>query len=206
LKEWQQFFAMPPLRFSATCPCCRRWATTTIRELFRQLLCPPPEWAGRIPGDHLLLRLRELPCHRPGQQRSLGVPGTGDYDQIASWLQRDLARSQQPWKFVVCHHPPYQVVADWRGEHLQANWVPLFEEGGADLVFTGHQHVYMRTRPLREGRVQGPRGRALSMSWVMPGTSTTEPRPGTRIISLPKLWPGVSNYQVVQRSREIPSP
>jgi len=65
-------------------------------------------------------------------------------------------------ELVVCHHPPYQVVQNWRGEHLQTNWVPLFEQGGVDMVFSGHQHVYMRTKPLREGKIQ-PMARASSM-------------------------------------------
>lgn len=73
---------------------------------------------------------------------------------MARWLAQDLRTAAAPWKVVFFHHPPYT-----RGTHdsdrertmieMRTNFVPLFEEGGVDLVLSGHSHSYERTGLLR---------------------------------------------------------
>jgi hypothetical protein len=126
---------------------------------------------------------------------SMGLPGTEGYDKIASWLLQRLGASQQTWKVVVCHHPPYQAVQDWRGEHLQSNWVPLFEQGGVDLVLSGHQHLYMRTKPLRDGRIQAD-GRGIV--YVIGNAGTKHYGGGPDYDYVAVQLTGVSNYQVIE--------
>lgn len=192
-KEWEQFFA-------AAAPVFRRLPLLPAvgnhdhREFFRSFFALPQN--GPAGYEETIYSFDYGNCHIIVlDSNSLGLPGTGDYDKIASWLRRDLARSRQPWKFVVCHHPPYQAVADWRGEHLQANWVPLFEEGGVDLVFTGHQHVYMRTKPLREGKIR-PHGQGIV--YIMGNAGGKHYGLGPDQDYTAEAVAGVSNYQVVQ--------
>jgi len=125
---------------------------------------------------------------------SMGIPGTYDYDKIARWLKQDLAASQQTWKLVICHHPPYQVVQNWRGEHLKTNWVPLFEQGGVDMVLSGHQHVYMRTNAA--GGYNPARWPGHRLCYGNAGTKYYGPGPDYDYMAEQLAW--VSNYQVIE--------
>jgi predicted phosphodiesterase len=58
----------------------------------------------------------------------------------AAWLQQELAASPDTWNVVVFHHPPY--TSDGRGANEWMRWP--FQEWGADVVLSGHHHVYER--------------------------------------------------------------
>lgn len=70
-----------------------------------------------------------------------------DTDQLA-WLDATLAANESTWTIVQFHHPPYS--GGWHGsdEGVRDAFVPLFEEHGVDLVMSGHDHDYQRTRPI----------------------------------------------------------
>ncbi len=61
----------------------------------------------------------------------------------AQWLKARLASSNSPWKIVVLHHPPFSSRTSW------ANLQWPFKQWGADLVLSGHAHIYERI--LRDG-------------------------------------------------------
>lgn len=65
-----------------------------------------------------------------------------------AWLDATLASVTTQWTIVTMHHPPFS--AGWHGDHqgAQAYFVPLFEEYGVDLVFSGHDHDYQRSTPI----------------------------------------------------------
>lgn len=69
--------------------------------------------------------------------------------EVESWLRRTLEESHKTWNIVVTHHPVYGLhdIATVSPE-VRERWRPILEEGGADLVLCGHQHVYMRTREI----------------------------------------------------------
>lgn len=73
-------------------------------------------------------------------------------DEMLSWLRNDLKNSQKLWKMVYFHHPPYSSGL-LHGEHknVQETLVPILEEFGADLVFSGHEHNYERSCKLSKG-------------------------------------------------------
>lgn len=64
-----------------------------------------------------------------------------------AWLAEQLAKSRARWKIVLLHHPLYT-----SGRYgLQARWLrwqleSLLAEQGADVVFSGHEHIYQRSR------------------------------------------------------------
>jgi hypothetical protein len=72
--------------------------------------------------------------------------------RIKDWIAADLNNSSARWKIAIMHHPAYPVVPDGVANVLAREWVPVFEAGGLDLALCGHQHVYMRTDPLLEGK------------------------------------------------------
>lgn len=73
-----------------------------------------------------------------------------------AWLENDLQNTNKEWKFVMFHHPAYEVSSydNSSCEVIKQNWVPILEENDVDLVFVGHQHMYMRTYPMAGGQVQ----------------------------------------------------
>ena len=70
------------------------------------------------------------------------------------WLKKDLAANRQDWCIAYCHHPPHT-----KGSHdsdrerdsggimrdMRGLITPLLEEGGIDLLLTGHSHAYERS-------------------------------------------------------------
>ncbi len=82
------------------------------------------------------------------------TPAGADYRKISTWIENDLNGSSKEWKFLVFHHPAYPVVSDAYSAKIRQYWAPLFEQCGVDMAFVGHQHVYMRTKPLAVGQVQ----------------------------------------------------
>ncbi len=74
--------------------------------------------------------------------------------EMLSWLQADLAATEQKWIIAAFHHPPYT-----HGSHnsdsrrdsggrmrvVREKVLPLLEAAGADLVLSGHSHMYERS-------------------------------------------------------------
>lgn len=58
-----------------------------------------------------------------------------------AWLKRSLLTSPARWKVVVLHHPPYSS-GDRHGSTPEFQWP--FATWGADLVLSGHDHLYER--------------------------------------------------------------
>ncbi len=58
----------------------------------------------------------------------------------ALWLKERLESSSSPWKLIYFHHPPYSTADHGDIEYMQ--WP--FAEWGADVVLSGHDHVYER--------------------------------------------------------------
>lgn len=74
---------------------------------------------------------------------------------VAPWLREVLLDCDARWKFVYFHHPFY-TGSDHFAEgqaYVKDAFVDVLEEGGVDLVFAGHNHLYERTWPLREDRI-----------------------------------------------------
>jgi hypothetical protein len=78
-----------------------------------------------------------------GSNRAVGAP-------MYNWAQADLGSTSQEWIVAFWHHPPYS-----KGSHdsdtetelmeMRANFLPLLESFGVDLVLSGHSHAYERT-------------------------------------------------------------
>lgn len=81
-----------------------------------------------------------------------------DYTRVNDWIRADLASSRADWQIVVTHVPVYAVHSDTTATAVKANWAPIFERYGVDLVFEGHQHVYSRSYPMYEGKIDYENG------------------------------------------------
>jgi len=68
---------------------------------------------------------------------------------IQTWIDRDLSATDAKWKFVVYHHPAFNVGEEhYDNQHMRVLH-PLWEKHGVDFVLNGHEHNYQRTAPLR---------------------------------------------------------
>ena len=91
-----------------------------------------------------------------------------------AWLQNDLATTSRRWKFAFVHHAPYSCANGLASfgsiMAVRNSWGPLFEQYGVDIVFTGHDHIYERSRYVDDYLVGGSSGSdGLGTYYVMTG-------------------------------------
>ncbi len=75
--------------------------------------------------------------------------------RMLEWLERDLQRTRSFWKLAFLHHPPFP-----SGHHLEDSLsarvrtlvLPILERHGVQVVFSGHEHTYQRSKLLRDGQ------------------------------------------------------
>jgi predicted phosphodiesterase len=65
------------------------------------------------------------------------------------FLERDLAATRKRWKIVFLHRSAYSSSKHRGDEKVREDLEPLFVRHGVDVVFSGHDHVYERTVPIR---------------------------------------------------------
>jgi acid phosphatase type 7 len=65
------------------------------------------------------------------------------------FLEQDLAASRKRWKVAFLHRSPYGSSRHGGDGRVKEDLEPLFARHGVDLVFSGHDHVYERTVPIR---------------------------------------------------------
>lgn len=84
----------------------------------------------------------------------LDVDDAAASDDMLDWLRDDLRRTQQPWKIVVSHHPAYSTGTSHGSDaRSRSKLVPIYEQAGVALVLSGDDHIYLRTKPLRNGAI-----------------------------------------------------
>lgn len=70
-----------------------------------------------------------------------------DPDQL-KWVEDELKNSNATWKIPFFHHPLYSSGATHGSSlELRRRLEPLFVEDGVRVVFSGHDHIYERTKP-----------------------------------------------------------
>ncbi len=81
----------------------------------------------------------------------LMIESTASIDSQKVWIEDQLSKSDATWKFAMFHFPPY----NWDEPYydIQAAWVPIFDKYHVDMVMNGHIHYYMRSKPMKGGKV-----------------------------------------------------
>lgn len=70
-----------------------------------------------------------------------------DADQV-EWLDETLAASDATWKLVAMHHPPYSAGYQGSSVDIRDAVAPVLERRGVQLVMSGHDHDYQRSREI----------------------------------------------------------
>jgi 3',5'-cyclic AMP phosphodiesterase CpdA len=80
--------------------------------------------------------------------RFFALDSTYPVPEQIEWLKKELEDTNEDWKIVFMHHPPYSS----GGRHgsdvkLRQTLEPLFVRYNVSVVFTGHDHFYERIKP-----------------------------------------------------------
>jgi acid phosphatase type 7 len=105
----------------------------------------------------------------------LMLDATSSWEGQTDWLEAQLSGSTATWKIAIFHFPPYNHSSPYVG--IQQAWVPLFDKYHVDLVMGGHLHYYMRSHPMKGGKVAGSfrEGTVYAISIAIPGRKNEIP-------------------------------
>lgn len=73
-----------------------------------------------------------------------------------SWIEQELQKAREDgaaFTVAMFHYPLYRSREGQSGEKTRRIWEPLFDRYGVDLALTGHDHSYLRSKPLKGGKV-----------------------------------------------------
>jgi uncharacterized protein (TIGR03382 family) len=99
--------------------------------------------------------------------------------EMKAWAEQDLAATQQPWKVVFFHHPPWSSGQHGSQPKVRRELVPLFEKYNVDLVLTGHDHNYERSKPMKGDAVAAAGARGIPYLVVGSGGASLRNLPGS---------------------------
>jgi len=71
---------------------------------------------------------------------------------MLKWLEDDLRSTSKFWRMAYFHHPPYgtgPTQTNLQSALVRDLVVPILEKYGVQVVFSGHEHSYQRTLPIR---------------------------------------------------------
>jgi acid phosphatase type 7 len=105
---------------------------------------------------------------------SNGVRSNVERPSVLNWLDQDLATTEQPWKVVYFHHPPYTSWFAHKEDNQMRDFVvPILERRKVQLAIGGHNHCYERVNPINGVHylTTGAGGRALYSLRIRAGYS-----------------------------------
>ncbi|MBK7106914.1 MAG: metallophosphoesterase family protein [Ignavibacteriae bacterium] len=76
----------------------------------------------------------------------LMIDVTAPFQMNTKWIETQLKETKAKWKFVMMHFPPYS--NDEKYPVIKKEWCSLFDKYHVDIVFSGHVHYYMRSKPM----------------------------------------------------------
>lgn len=87
------------------------------------------------------------------------------------WLYNDMRSTDKDWKIVFMHKSPYTLGKDGKWPdalYTKETVTRICEATGVDLVMSGHDHQYLRTKSLRNNRVVAD---GEGVTYVLAGTA-----------------------------------
>ena len=144
--EWEEFFAAAEPLFSKV-PVVSAHGNHELNSInfYSQFAMPGDEENFSFDYGHAHLTvLNDSPAQ------------VGDVTgKIKDFLRRDLVSATTPWK-IVNHHRPMYSASTRHGSNLmlRSEWAPIIDQHKADLVLSGHDHDYERSKPMRNGQAQ----------------------------------------------------
>lgn len=73
----------------------------------------------------------------------------------ARWLDGILANNPNRWTVLAFHEPVFSIAKGRDERHTRDAFMPLIDKYSVDLVLSGHDHGYARSRRLKNGKIAG---------------------------------------------------
>jgi predicted phosphodiesterase len=124
------------------------------------------------------------------------TPGSSQYNFIENDLKTASTNPKIDWIFVMEHVPIYTSTTEHPSDStIRDVFHPLFEEYGVDIVFSGDNHNYQRTFPLKYNNDDGDSSNPISSS-----THMNNYKENSGIIFLTSGTAGKSHYEIEQQA------
>jgi Calcineurin-like phosphoesterase/Purple acid Phosphatase, N-terminal domain len=120
-------------------------------EIYRGTFDPPHNGPAEV-DSNLVYAFEYSDAFVAVLDSNLGIYDSRLAKAQADWLDEALGRTKATWKFVAFHHPVYASHVSRENPQLEAAWGPVFDKHHVDMVLQGHDHAYLRTRPMRAGK------------------------------------------------------
>ncbi len=108
----------------------------------------------------------------------IAVVNTNDMISISDlqleWLENDMNSTSADWKIVFMHKSPYTLGKDGKwpdAQYLQESLAEVCDATGVDIVMSGHDHMYLRTKSLTDNTVVDD---DEGVTYVLSGTAGTK--------------------------------
>jgi hypothetical protein len=96
------------------------------------------------PGDEVYYSFDYGPVHFVCLDTESGL-----YPEQIPWVEKDLAATRKPWKVAYFHSPPFSSgTVHGSKEELRRVIEPIFSKHHVNLVISGHDHLYERSKPI----------------------------------------------------------
>lgn len=158
----------------------------------------------------LYLSFFQLPRHGPtsidperayafeyGNALFIVLDSNSDPAMQSQWLDKQLGASKAKWKFVSFHHPIYASHPDRNHEHLLNAWGPILDRHQVDMVLQGHDHAYLRTHPMFDGKPIQPTATKRGTYYVVSVSGTKFYEQGDRDYTAVG-FENTATYQVIR--------
>ncbi|MBI5091195.1 MAG: metallophosphoesterase family protein [Candidatus Hydrogenedentes bacterium] len=147
--QWDDFFdaARGVLDRHPLVPCLGNhdYGKRLAPEMYLQLLTLPENGPKTLPAEHAY-------SFRFAGALFVVLDSNQALKEQTPWLEEQLAQPGPTWKFVMYHHPAYSSKGTRDNEELRQLWTPLFDKYHVDVALQGHDHAYLRTYPMKEGK------------------------------------------------------
>ncbi|MBM7714993.1 LPXTG-motif cell wall-anchored protein [Bacillus thermophilus] len=103
--------------------------------------------------------------------------GIKDMEEQQEWIKEEIANSDKLWNIAVFHRPPYKSNPKRGTDATIETFAPVLEGLNVDLVLTGHDHAYMRSYPMKDGK---PQKDGTGTSYIIGGSAGPKFYPGEK--------------------------
>lgn len=157
-------------------------------EVFKSLFALPEDGPGTLEPEQAY-------AFEYGDILFINLDCTAEIHVQDAWLEETLKKSKATWKLVSYHFPNYDPHYKEDYQVITDHWSTLFDKYHVDMVFQGHTHRYLRSKPIKGGEVAASpsEGTIYLVSIAIPNRE----RPAPEEAYIEKAITGIPLYQTL---------
>jgi acid phosphatase type 7 len=128
--------------------------------------------------------------------RFLMINSNDKLSEQAVWMEKLLKENKNKWTVAVFHHPLYSSGRERDDKETRLAFQPLFDTYNVDLVLTGHDHTYSRSKKIKNGVAVSDNENGTVYVLSVSGTKQYELNSGYKDLMV-KLGSNVQLFQVI---------